>query len=100
MRACPSGSSAALAHEHADPPHPLGLLRARRERPRRRRAAEQRMNSRRLTRSPRSARARSIGYLARRNTTTVWPPAVRPGLSSLSSSPVSVATRFASIPVT
>ena len=28
--------------EHADAPHPLGLLRARRERPRRRRAAEQR----------------------------------------------------------
>jgi hypothetical protein len=47
-----------------------------------------------------AARARSVGYLARRNTITVWPPAVRPGLSSLSSSPVSVATRFASIPVT
>ena len=30
------------AHEHADAPHPLRLLRARRERPRRRRAAEQR----------------------------------------------------------
>ena len=29
-------------HQHADPPHPLGLLRARGERPRRRRAAEQR----------------------------------------------------------
>ena len=29
-------------NEHADAPHPLGLLRARRERPRRRRAAEQR----------------------------------------------------------
>ena len=29
-------------HEHADAPHPLGLLRARRERPRSRRAAEQR----------------------------------------------------------
>ena len=28
-------------HEHADAPHPLALLRARRERPRRRRAAEQ-----------------------------------------------------------
>ena len=27
-------------HQHADAPHPLGLLRARRERPRRRRAAE------------------------------------------------------------
>ena len=41
MRACASGSSAA-GHEHADAPHPLALLRARRERPRRRRAAEQR----------------------------------------------------------
>src|SRR5262249_54571853 len=29
-------------HEHTDPPHPLALLRARRKRPRRRRAAEQR----------------------------------------------------------
>ena len=29
-------------HEHADAPHPLGLLRARRERPRGRRAAEKR----------------------------------------------------------
>ena len=29
-------------HKHADAPHPLGLLRARRERPRRRRAAEKR----------------------------------------------------------
>src|SRR6516162_550714 len=30
------------AHQHADPPHPLGLLRACRERPRRRRAADER----------------------------------------------------------
>src|SRR5262245_36256996 len=30
------------AHQHTDPPHPLALLRARRERPRRRRAAEER----------------------------------------------------------
>src|SRR5262249_49438607 len=29
-------------HKHADPPHPLGLLRARRHRPRHRRAAKQR----------------------------------------------------------
>ena len=42
MRACDTGSSAAEGIEHADAPHPLGLLRARRERPRRRRAAEQR----------------------------------------------------------
>ena len=41
------------ADQHADAPHALGLLRARRERPCRRRAAEQRMNSRRLiARSP------------------------------------------------
>jgi hypothetical protein len=31
-----------LRHEHADWPHPLRLLRARRERPHRRRAAEER----------------------------------------------------------
>ena len=42
MLACVSGSSAVEMHEHADAPHPLGLLRARRQRPRRRRAAEQR----------------------------------------------------------
>jgi hypothetical protein len=29
-------------HKHADPPHPLALLRARPERPRHRRAAEKR----------------------------------------------------------
>jgi len=29
-------------HQHADAPHPLGLLRARRERPRGHRASEQR----------------------------------------------------------
>ena len=39
--ACPSGSFAA-GHEHADAPHPLGLLRARRDRPRCRRTAEKR----------------------------------------------------------
>ena len=32
--ACPSRSFSAYAHQHADPPHPVGLLRARRERPR------------------------------------------------------------------
>src|SRR5262249_3548001 len=31
-----------MAHQHTDPPHPLALLRARRERPRGRRAAEKR----------------------------------------------------------
>ena len=42
MRACPFRIVRGRGHEHADAPHPLGLLRARRERPRRRRAAEQR----------------------------------------------------------
>ena len=32
-QACPSGSLSANAHQHADPPHPAGLLRARGERP-------------------------------------------------------------------
>jgi len=31
-----------MEHQHADTPHPIRLLRARRERPRRSRAAEQR----------------------------------------------------------
>ena len=43
-------------HEHADAPHPLGLLRARRKRPRRRCAAESVMNSRRLMFAPRLTR--------------------------------------------
>jgi hypothetical protein len=30
-----------MAHQHTDPPHPLRLLRARRKRPRRRRAAKE-----------------------------------------------------------
>jgi hypothetical protein len=34
--------------QHADPPHPVALLRPRRERPCRRRAAEQRDDSRRF----------------------------------------------------
>ena len=33
MRACYSGSSALARIEHADPPHVVGLLRARRQRP-------------------------------------------------------------------
>jgi hypothetical protein len=36
------GITGRAAHQHTDPPHPLALLRARRERPRRSRAAEQR----------------------------------------------------------
>ena len=61
MRACNSGSSAARGHEHADAPHPLGLLRARRERPRRRRATRTPRNSRRLMPAPRLRRRHRIG---------------------------------------
>ena len=60
MRACHSGSSAACAHEHADAPHPLALLRARRERPRSRRAAEQRDELAPLHSITSSARASSV----------------------------------------
>src|SRR5262249_46956944 len=35
----PYGAASRAMHQHADPPHPLGLLRTRRERPRGRRAA-------------------------------------------------------------
>ena len=41
-RGCASGSSAAIVHENANPPHPLRLLRTRRQRPCGRRAAEKR----------------------------------------------------------
>jgi hypothetical protein len=36
-----AGHALGIPHQHADPPHPLGLLRACRERPSSRRAAEQ-----------------------------------------------------------
>ena len=42
IRTRPSGSSAVNGSQHTNAPHPLGLLRARGERPRSRRAAEQR----------------------------------------------------------
>src|SRR5262245_59246644 len=46
MERCDAGLSLRIVrsyvHKHADPPHALGLLRAYRERPRGRRAAEQR----------------------------------------------------------
>src|SRR5262249_45795236 len=50
-----------ITHQHADPPHPLGLLRARRERPRRCRAAEQRDELAALHSITSSARASRIG---------------------------------------
>src|SRR5262249_57533757 len=48
-------------HKHADPPHPLGLLRARRERPRGRRATEQRDELAALHSITSSARAINVG---------------------------------------
>ena len=67
MRACSSGSLRAPGHQHADAPHPLGLLRARRERPRAAAPPSSVMNSRRFIRSPRRrGRATSAGFLDRR----------------------------------
>src|SRR5262249_37067626 len=57
--------------EHADAPHPLALLRDRRERPRRRRAAEQRDELASLHSITSSARARSVGGTARRSALAV-----------------------------
>src|SRR5499427_6744212 len=53
------------AHQHADPPHPLALLRACRERPRSRRAAEQRDERAPLHSITSSARASSMGGIVR-----------------------------------
>src|SRR4030095_6311537 len=50
-----------VRHEHADAPHPLALLRARRQRPRDRRAAEQRDELAPLHSITSSARASSVG---------------------------------------
>ena len=49
------------AHQHAEAPHPLGLLRVRRQRPRRRRAAEQRDKLAPPHSITSSARASSVG---------------------------------------
>src|SRR5262249_6516782 len=58
--------------QHADAPHPLALLRARRERPRRRRAAEQRDELASLHYSiTSSARASSVGGTSRPSTCAV-----------------------------
>src|SRR5262249_62043848 len=53
------------AHQHADPSRPTGLLRARRERPRGRRAAEQRYELAPSHSITSSARARSVGGISR-----------------------------------
>ena len=52
-------------HQHADAPHAIGLLRARRERPRSRRAAEQRDELAALHSITSSARASSVGGTSR-----------------------------------
>ena len=62
MRASDSGSLAARAHEHADAPHPLGLLRARRQRPRRR-AADERDELAPPHSITSSARATKVGHV-------------------------------------
>src|SRR5262249_53402037 len=51
------------AHQYADPPHPLGLLRPRRERPRRR-AADERDDRAALHSITSSARASKVGGMA------------------------------------
>ena len=57
--------------EHADPPHPLGLLRARRERPRSRRAAEQRDELAPVHSITSSARSKNVSGIARPSALTV-----------------------------
>src|SRR5262249_21655046 len=59
-------------HEHADAPHPLALLRARCERPRRRRAAEQTDELAPFHSITSSARASSVGGTSRPNALAVW----------------------------
>jgi hypothetical protein len=60
MRACPFRVIRGEVHEHADAPHALTLLRARRERPSRRRTAKQRNEL-----APSHLRAHSITSSAR-----------------------------------
>ena len=54
-----------IAHQHADPPHALGLLRARRERPRSCRAPEERDEVAASHSITSSARASSVGGTVR-----------------------------------
>src|SRR5262249_31566819 len=54
-----------IARQHADPSYLLGLLRARRERPGRRRAAEQRYERAPFHSIPLSARASKVGGISR-----------------------------------
>src|SRR5215510_12348149 len=62
----------AQVHEHADAPHPLALLRMRRERPSRRRAAEQRDELAPLHSITSSAMLSSVGGTVRPNILAVW----------------------------
>src|SRR5262249_41947498 len=59
------------AHQHADAPHFLALLRARRERPPGRRAAEQRDEIAPLHSITSSARASSVGGISKRSALAV-----------------------------
>src|SRR5215472_11394782 len=59
------GQTLSIAHQHADLPNSLGLLRARSERPRRRRTAEQRDELASLHSITSSARASSVGGTSR-----------------------------------
>src|SRR5262245_53241467 len=65
------GIALCLDHQHADVPHPLALLRARRERPRRR-AAEQRDELAPLHSITSSAVASSVGGTVRPSIRAVW----------------------------
>src|SRR5262245_23664930 len=70
MECCDAGLSFRIVHsyvhKHPDPPHPLALLRPRRERPRSRRAAEQRDEAAAPHySSTSSARASSVGCTSR-----------------------------------
>src|SRR5262249_13370229 len=61
-----------IARQHADPSYLLGLLRARRERPGRRRAAEQRYERAPFHSITSSARASKVGGRVRPSILAVW----------------------------
>src|SRR5437763_3823322 len=61
------------AHQHADPPYPVALLRPRRKRPRRHRTAEKRDELATAAHSiTSSASASSLSGMARRSFLAVW----------------------------
>ena len=61
IKACRFRVALGKAHQHADPSHPLGLLRARRERPRATAPPRRMMNSRRRISSPKLRGQHCIG---------------------------------------